>query len=60
MILFTGAIGGAIGPVVAGGIFDVTSSYQLAFLILLVVSVTGFVLSALLRPIRAKRMTVLT
>lgn len=54
MVIFTGTLGGAVGPVVTGGIFDVTRSYQLAFLILLLISVMGFILSTLLRPIRVK------
>ena len=31
VVLFCGTIGGAIGPVVAGRIFDVTGGYDLAF-----------------------------
>ena len=44
-------IGGAIGPVLAGHIFDVTSSYQLAFLVFTVVCIVGFILTLLLKPI---------
>jgi len=44
-------IGGAIGPVLAGHIFDVTSSYQLAFLVFIVVCIVGFILTLLLKPI---------
>ncbi|MFO7996202.1 MAG: MFS transporter [Dehalococcoidia bacterium] len=43
-------IGGAIGPVVAGRIFDMFSSYQIAFLAGAVVSVLGIVLAWRLRP----------
>ncbi len=53
IILFLGTIGGAIGPAVTGYIFDVTLSYQLAFLILVVVSAIGLILSTFLRPIKA-------
>jgi len=53
-VLFISQIGGAIGPAVTGYIFDITRSYQLAFLILLVAGVVGFMLSILLRPIRAR------
>jgi len=45
-----GMIGEAVGPVSAGRIFDVTGSYQWAFLICATLSVTGIILSALLRP----------
>jgi MFS family permease len=47
---FSGTIGGAIGPFLAGHIFDITSSYQLVFFILTGVSVTGLILISLLRP----------
>jgi len=52
MILFIGQIGGAIGSTATGRIYDVASSYQWAFLILIVLSVAGLVLSTLLRPLR--------
>jgi MFS family permease len=48
---FAGIIGEAAGPVLAGGIFDVTGSYQLAFLICAAISVTGIIISFLLTPI---------
>ncbi|MFC1988388.1 MFS transporter [Chloroflexota bacterium] len=55
MVLFLGQIGGAIGPVVTGYIYDVTQSYQLAFLVLLAASVGAFILSiAQIRPVQAK------
>ena len=44
-----GQIGEAIGPLLAGMIFDTTGSYRIAFLICAVLSVTGLVLSLLLR-----------
>jgi len=47
-----GTIGEAIGPFVAGWIFDLTSSYQGAFLICLAISVMGVILSSILGPIR--------
>jgi len=43
-------IGGAIGPVLAGRIFDMTGSYNPAFLTCAAVGITGIILSALLRP----------
>jgi len=48
MVTFWGMMGGAVGPVVAGYIFDVTQSYQTAFLILIIVSSVGLTLSLLL------------
>ena len=47
---FVGTVGGTIGPVMAGYIFDVTGSYQLGFIILATASVIGLILSTLLRP----------
>jgi MFS family permease len=44
------AIGSAVGPFIAGDIFDVNNSYQLAFLACAVISVIGLILSALVTP----------
>ena len=53
-IAFSTTIGSAIGPVVAGHIFDITNSYQLAFLICIAMGVTGLVLTLPLRPISSE------
>lgn len=45
MVLFLGQVGGAIGPVVTGRIFDVSGSYYLAFLILIAASIFAFILT---------------
>jgi len=50
IVFFSGTTGGAIGPVLAGHIFDITSSYQPAFLICTAMSVIGIILTSLLRP----------
>ena len=42
------SIGSAVGPFLAGYIFDVTSSYNVAFLVCAAVSVVGLILSAIL------------
>jgi MFS family permease len=54
-ILFFGTLGGAIGPIVAGWIFDVTASYQFAFagLALLAAIGLGLVLS-LPKPLKIR------
>jgi MFS family permease len=44
------AAGGAIGPVMTGYIFDITGSYQLAFLICAALGIGGLILMAMLRP----------
>ena len=42
--------GAAAGPFLAGYIFDVTSSYNMAFLVCAAVSAVGLILSAILTP----------
>ena len=51
MSLLGFTFGAAIGPFVAGHIFDMTSSYQLAFIVAGAVSVVGLMLTVLLSPI---------
>ncbi len=46
-----GCIGGAVGPVLAGHIFDITGSYQLAFVISVLVNIGGIIALLSLRPI---------
>ena len=48
------SIGAALGPVVAGYIFDVTGSYQTSFLVCGIVGLIGIIVSALLRPARTR------
>ena len=50
-ILFGAEIGEAIGPVLAGHIFDITNSYQMAFLISTAVALTGTIMTLLVKPI---------
>ncbi len=50
-VIFIGTTGGAIGPFLAGYIFDITHTYQLVFLIFVVLGITGLILTTLLRPI---------
>lgn len=58
VILSTAAIGGnigaATGPVLAGYIFDTTSSYNPAFLTCATIAAIGFVLASLLKPFQSK------
>ena len=45
------AVGGAIGPVIAGYMFDMTNSYQIHFLVVTGMSITGLIATTLLKPI---------
>ena len=54
IILFSGTVGGAVGPLMAGRTFDVTGSYQIVFLVLSVLTLIGSVLMILLRPISTR------
>lgn len=45
MVLFFGTIGGSVGPILAGRIFDVTGSYDTAFITLAVMAALGLALA---------------
>ncbi len=51
MSLLGFTFGAAIGPFIAGYIFDMTTSYQLTFIVSGAVSVVGLILTVLLSPI---------
>jgi MFS family permease len=55
VIAFGFTVGGAFGPWLTGYIFDVTSSYQAAFLGCAVLSLVGLFLTAVLKPGRVNR-----
>lgn len=55
IVICGGTLGGSIGSVLAGHIFDITGSYRLAFLILLVLAIIGLILTMLIRPISKGR-----
>jgi MFS family permease len=46
--------GSAIGPFVSGYIFDIAGSYQMAFLVCIIVAVIGIILGFLFAPTRIK------
>ncbi|MGD8343507.1 MAG: MFS transporter [Desulfobacterales bacterium] len=50
LILFSGTIGGTVGPVLAGRIFDVFGSYQGVFWVLIGLALIGLILITLLKP----------
>jgi len=49
-----GAIGEGAGPVLTGGIFDITGSYQWAFMLCAAIGIIGIILGSLLTPINKK------
>jgi len=55
MIIFASTIGGSLGPVVAGRIFDLTGSYQTAFRICVVISVLSAMMAVLMKPLDHRR-----
>ena len=55
-ILFFGTIGGAIGPTMAGRVFDVTGSYEYAFATLALMGAVGLLLMASLPTGRSTRL----
>ena len=54
IVLFSGNCAGAISPILAGRIFDVTGSYRSVFSILSVVALIGLALVTQLKPIQSK------
>jgi MFS family permease len=55
IVIFFGTIGGAISPVFAGYLFDTTQSYQLVFIICIIMAVIGLTSSMVLRPVIANK-----
>jgi MFS family permease len=54
VLTFVSAIGAAVGPVMAGYMFDTTGSYQLVFLALTGMSIAGLIAASLLKPVMKK------
>lgn len=50
IVVFGGTIGGAIGPVLAGLVFDMTRSYDLIFMALIGLAALSLVLTLLIKP----------
>lgn len=53
-IIFSNSLGGAIGPPVAGAIFDATGSYEIAFLACAVTGLAACIIIWLLKPVKEK------
>jgi MFS family permease len=52
IVLFFGTMGGAIGPMLTGYLFDITGAYQMAFIVLTAFAIVGLIPIMLLRPLR--------
>jgi len=52
LVTFFSSLGGALGPLIAGGIFDITQSYYWAFMVCVMLSIVGLVLTMLLKSAR--------
>jgi MFS family permease len=51
MVIFSSTVGGAIGPVAAGYLFDITRNYNIIFWVLAILCAIGLVLTATLKPL---------
>lgn len=51
LVIFSSTVGGALGPVAAGHLFDVTRSYDAVFWMLALLVVAGLALTAGLKPL---------
>ena len=49
-ITFIYTIGGSLGPILTGYIFDVTGSYRLAFVIFAILAVCAIIMASMLKP----------
>jgi len=54
-LIFSGAVGGALGPLLGGTIFDLSQSYSWSFSLAGVVVMSSFALIFLLRPPSTRR-----
>lgn len=50
VVIFIGTIGGAIGPLLGGRLFDITGNYQTIFLVCLVMVILATILMHFLKP----------
>jgi len=53
LVFFCDTVGGAIGPFLAGYLFDVTNSYRLAFFLCALLGVVNLIAILLIRPLKS-------
>lgn len=56
IVTFCSTVGGAVGPLILGMVFDNTGSYQIGFLILIATIGIGFSIVLLLKPVKKEPM----
>jgi nitrate/nitrite transporter NarK len=49
-VLLSGTLGGSIGPLLAGFLFDQTGTYKIVFMVLILMAAFGLFLVTWLRP----------
>ena len=54
IVVFFGTTGGALGPIMAGYIFDTTGSYHTAFWLIILISIFGLAMILSVKPVRPK------
>jgi MFS family permease len=58
MVFFSDSVGGAIGPFLAGYIFDVTSSYRLVFFLCAILGVINLITIVLIGPLKSPQRSI--
>lgn len=54
VVLFSGTLGGSLGPLLAGYIFDLSGAYRAAFITLTLMACIGLILAILIRPVETE------
>lgn len=52
IVIFSGTVGGALGPILAGRIFDLTGNYSQVFILITIISLIVLGLIIMLKPIK--------